>query len=77
MVAASGVRHRRFVAQLASTGPIPTPPAERRGGTRHSLWFPVQIDGDELGTAVGISKDVSVKGALVQTHFRFAIGAPV
>ena len=41
------------------------------------LWFPVQIDAEELGVAVGVCKDVSVKGLLVDTQARFVVGAPV
>jgi hypothetical protein len=50
---------------------------ERRAHRRYSVWFPVQLDGEELGTAVGISKDVSVRGLRLEANGRLPVGALV
>ncbi len=50
---------------------------DRRTHHRYSVWFPVQIDADELGQVVGITKDVSVKGMLLQTNADLFVGAPI
>ena len=74
MAGGDAARHRRAVQHDAPAGSIA---AERRGHLRHMLWFPVQIDGDDLGVTVGVCKDISVKGLLVDTQARLAVGAPV
>lgn len=50
---------------------------ERRQGQRHSAWFPIRIDGDDLGEGMAIAKNVSEKGLLIASYQRFAVGAPV
>lgn len=50
---------------------------ERRGCERYPVWFPVQLDAQELGVAVGITKDASAKGLLLEANGTFAVGAPV
>ena len=37
----------------------------------------MQIDADDLGIAVGVATDVSVKGLSIDTQSRLTIGAPV
>lgn len=50
---------------------------ERRTHERYPVWFPVQVDGGQLGTVVGVSKDASAKGVRVQTNATLTVGAPV
>lgn len=50
---------------------------ERRTHPRYSVWFPVQIDAGQLGTAVGISKDASAKGLRLDANADVVLGAPV
>ncbi|MCA9654569.1 MAG: PilZ domain-containing protein [Myxococcales bacterium] len=51
--------------------------AERRTHRRYDVWFPVQVDAGQLGTAVGISKDASAKGLRLDANADVIIGAPV
>lgn len=51
--------------------------AERRTHDRYRVWFPVQVDAGQLGTAVGISKDASAKGLRLDTNADMILGAPV
>jgi hypothetical protein len=51
--------------------------AERRGYPRHAVWFPVQVDGEDLGIAVGATKDASATGLALEANGGFTIGAPV
>lgn len=53
------------------------PRNDRRTHRRYQVWFPVQVDADELGQVVGITRDVSVKGMLLQTNADLFVGAPV
>jgi hypothetical protein len=84
MSVAARVGHRAGVLAQVSPRSIATtltrPAArstERRGHPRYPMWFPVQVDGEDLGVAVGVTKDASAKGLLIDTNAEFAIGAPV
>lgn len=57
--------------------PRPELSLERRGHQRFAVWFPVQLDAQELGIAVAITKDASAKGMLLEANGNFVIGAPV
>lgn len=50
---------------------------ERRTHSRYDVWFPVQVDAGQLGTAVGISKDASAKGLRLDANADMILGAPV
>jgi len=50
---------------------------ERRTHERYDLWFPVQVDAGQLGTAVGVSKDASAKGLRLDANADVILGAPV
>ena len=50
---------------------------ERRGTPRHTAWFPIRLDADELGNAVAIAKNVSQNGMLLASYQKIAVGAPV
>jgi hypothetical protein len=60
-------------------GPTRTPRRgdERRTAARYAVWFPVQVDADDLGQVVGITRDASSKGMLLQTNGNLSVGAPV
>ncbi|MCH9682802.1 MAG: PilZ domain-containing protein [Deltaproteobacteria bacterium] len=51
--------------------------AERRTYPRYSVRFPVHLDGGQLGTAVGVSKDASADGIRLQANADLRLGAPV
>lgn len=71
---------RDVLALASTTSPNlqPTPRAsDRRGHRRFPVWFPVQLDGQELGIVVGITKDASAKGLLLEANGQLVVGAPV
>jgi hypothetical protein len=74
MAEGAGLGHREDAQEDTWAGRLSI---ERRGHQRYTLWFPVQIDGDELGVAVGVATDVSVKGLSIDAQAGFVIGAPV
>jgi hypothetical protein len=50
---------------------------ERRGGERHLAWFPIRVDGDDVGEGMAIAKNVSRGGLLLASPQKFVVGAPV
>lgn len=50
---------------------------ERRTNERHTVWLPVQIDAGQLGTAVGVSKNLSSKGLRIEANADVTVGTPV
>jgi hypothetical protein len=52
------------------------PPAgdERRAAARHLACFPVYVGGEEAASNIALIRDISVKGALLLTRERFAVG---
>jgi hypothetical protein len=49
----------------------------RRGHERHTAWFPVRLDAEELGDCMGVTKNVSRQGVLLCSAEKFVVGAPV
>jgi hypothetical protein len=49
----------------------------RRGNERHTAWFPVRLDAEELGECMGVTKNVSQRGVLLCSADKFVVGAPV
>lgn len=49
----------------------------RRGHDRHTAWFPVRLDAQELGECIGVTKNVSLQGVLLCSANKFVVGAPV
>jgi hypothetical protein len=49
----------------------------RRGQERHTAWFPVRLDAEELGECMGVTKNVSERGVLLCSAEKFVVGAPV
>lgn len=50
---------------------------DRRNSERESAWFPIRVEGDDIGEGVAVAKDVSDKGLLIASYQKFAVGAPV
>jgi hypothetical protein len=51
--------------------------SNRRGHERHTAWFPVRLDAEELGECIGVTKNVSLQGVLLCSAEKFVVGAPV
>ena len=49
----------------------------RRAQQRHTAWFPVRLDAEELGECIGVTKNVSARGVLLCSADKFVVGAPV
>jgi hypothetical protein len=47
---------------------------ERRAAARHLACFPVYVGGEEAPANIALIRDISVKGALLLTRERFAVG---
>lgn len=50
---------------------------ERRRSERRQLYFPVQLDAEQLRARLAVSKDVSSKGCLLSTQAHFEPGSRV
>lgn len=50
---------------------------DHRADECYPLSFPVQINGGQLGTAVGRSRDASAKGLCADVNAEMTVGAPV
>jgi hypothetical protein len=50
---------------------------ERREGQRVEVWFPVQLDAEQLKARVAVSRDVSSRGCLLSTATTIAPGSRV
>ena len=50
---------------------------DRRGGTRHEVWFPVRLQSSELKDRIAVSRDVSSGGLLLSAKTNLEPGAVV
>jgi hypothetical protein len=50
---------------------------DRRGGERHLAWFPIRIEGEDIGEGIAIAKNVSTGGLLIASPQKLIVGAPV